>query len=254
MKKSLVSRRDVLKGLAAGTLASPLVITSKALGDAVTPPASERIAIGHIGVGDRGRDLFREIQRLPRRPAGGGGRCLQGSTRSLRRHVPRQALRRFPRTAGPQGYRRGGDRHARPLARAAGHRRGPPRQGCLRGEAAGDQRRAGHPLPQGVPKTSGFSNTAPSSGAWVIAASAASWFATDGSARCTRSKSSRPKAGRAARPSSSPCRPRWTTTCGSARPPRRPSLPIAATRRARTGSTTTRSAIWPAGAPTRWTS
>jgi glucose-fructose oxidoreductase len=58
MKKSTVSRRDVLKGLAAASVAAPLVITTKALGDAVTPPASERVTLGHIGVGGQGSFLF----------------------------------------------------------------------------------------------------------------------------------------------------------------------------------------------------
>jgi len=32
----------------------PYVITSKALGDAVTPPASDRIVMGGIGLGNMG--------------------------------------------------------------------------------------------------------------------------------------------------------------------------------------------------------
>ena len=48
---------------AAGTLAMPYVITSTALGDDKTPPASERVTIGHIGVGGRGRSLLRGFVR-----------------------------------------------------------------------------------------------------------------------------------------------------------------------------------------------
>jgi hypothetical protein len=40
-------------------VAVPYVITSAALGNADTPPASERVTLGHIGVGGRGRDLLR---------------------------------------------------------------------------------------------------------------------------------------------------------------------------------------------------
>jgi predicted dehydrogenase len=54
---STATRRGFLKtaGVAAGaTLAAPYVITSKALGDATTPPASDRIVMGGIGVGNQG--------------------------------------------------------------------------------------------------------------------------------------------------------------------------------------------------------
>jgi predicted dehydrogenase len=50
-------RRGFLKavGVVGGaTLAAPYVITSKALGDATTPPASDRIVMGGIGVGNQG--------------------------------------------------------------------------------------------------------------------------------------------------------------------------------------------------------
>jgi hypothetical protein len=51
------SRRGVLKAsaaAAAGLATAPYVITSKALGDATTPPASDRIVMGGIGVGNMG--------------------------------------------------------------------------------------------------------------------------------------------------------------------------------------------------------
>ncbi len=60
MKNIRISRRNLLKGTA---LAVPYVITSTALGNADTPPASERVALGHIGVGNRGGDLFRRFQQ-----------------------------------------------------------------------------------------------------------------------------------------------------------------------------------------------
>lgn len=53
------NRREVLKGLAAASFGVPLVISSTALGDDKTPAASERVTLGHIGVGGRGRGLFR---------------------------------------------------------------------------------------------------------------------------------------------------------------------------------------------------
>ncbi len=45
-------RRFLQSALAAGTV--PYVITSRALGDGVTPPASDRIVIGGIGIGNMG--------------------------------------------------------------------------------------------------------------------------------------------------------------------------------------------------------
>jgi predicted dehydrogenase len=53
MNNSRITRRDLIKG-AAATVAAPYVITSTALGNADTPPASERVTVGHIGVGTRG--------------------------------------------------------------------------------------------------------------------------------------------------------------------------------------------------------
>ncbi len=52
-----LSRRDFLKSsavAAAGAFGAPYVITSAALGSGARPPASERITIGHIGVGGMG--------------------------------------------------------------------------------------------------------------------------------------------------------------------------------------------------------
>ena len=53
MSGSRFSRRTFLKATAAA--AAPYVITSTALGNADTPPASQRVTLGHIGVGNRGR-------------------------------------------------------------------------------------------------------------------------------------------------------------------------------------------------------
>jgi glucose-fructose oxidoreductase len=53
MNNAKINRRDLLKG-AAVAVAAPYVITSTALGNADTPPASERVTVGHIGFGVRG--------------------------------------------------------------------------------------------------------------------------------------------------------------------------------------------------------
>ena len=47
-----MNRRDFLKG----TAVAPYVITSAALGNAATPPASDRITVGFVGTGGRGGD------------------------------------------------------------------------------------------------------------------------------------------------------------------------------------------------------
>ena len=59
--KTHVTRRTALKTAAA--IAAPYVITSTALGNADTPPASDRVTLGHIGVGNRGRGLLRGFMR-----------------------------------------------------------------------------------------------------------------------------------------------------------------------------------------------
>jgi glucose-fructose oxidoreductase len=62
MKKSTLSRRTVLKEMAAAAFGVPLVISSTALGDDQTPPASERVTRGHIGAGVRGTQVFEEFR------------------------------------------------------------------------------------------------------------------------------------------------------------------------------------------------
>ena len=62
MSGSRLNRRTLLKTMAAAA-AAPYVITSTALGNADTPPASERVTLGHIGVGGEGGLLLRFFQR-----------------------------------------------------------------------------------------------------------------------------------------------------------------------------------------------
>lgn len=66
MKESKFTRREVLKAgcAVASGMAVPHVITSTALGGAGKVAASERITIGHIGVGNRGSALFRAFHGL----------------------------------------------------------------------------------------------------------------------------------------------------------------------------------------------
>ena len=50
-------RRDFIGGLVAGTFAAPHVITSAALGGPDRAPASERVTLGHVGLGARGQHV-----------------------------------------------------------------------------------------------------------------------------------------------------------------------------------------------------
>ncbi|NLE58652.1 MAG: Gfo/Idh/MocA family oxidoreductase, partial [Planctomycetes bacterium] len=59
MNKQTLTRRRVLRTAAGTAIGLPYMITSSALGNAETAPASERVTIGHIGVGNRGKELLR---------------------------------------------------------------------------------------------------------------------------------------------------------------------------------------------------
>jgi predicted dehydrogenase len=62
MSNNRLSRRHLFQTAAAAAVAAPYAITSTALGNAATPPASERVGLGHIGVGNQGGGLFRAFQ------------------------------------------------------------------------------------------------------------------------------------------------------------------------------------------------
>jgi len=66
MNAKKLNRRDFLKQAAtsAGTIAFPYVITSTALGNATTPAASERVTLGHIGVGGQGSGLLENFLQI----------------------------------------------------------------------------------------------------------------------------------------------------------------------------------------------
>ena len=61
----MTSRRDFLRTTAGAALAAPYIITSTALGQGDTPPAGERVTLGHIGVGGRGTGLLHSFLGLP---------------------------------------------------------------------------------------------------------------------------------------------------------------------------------------------
>ncbi len=59
MKRGL-SRRTFLRS-AGAAMALPNIITSSALGGGGRPPASERIVVGGVGIGDRGGIVLGEL-------------------------------------------------------------------------------------------------------------------------------------------------------------------------------------------------
>jgi predicted dehydrogenase len=65
MTNHSLTRRGFLRGATAAAAAFPTVITTSALGKGRTPPASERVTLGHIGVGGQGSYLFERFQKLP---------------------------------------------------------------------------------------------------------------------------------------------------------------------------------------------
>jgi glucose-fructose oxidoreductase len=72
------SRRTALKLGMAG-IAAPMLIPRSALGDASTSPASERVTLGHIGVGMRGRQILSFIKGQPGLQSLAISDCFQGN-------------------------------------------------------------------------------------------------------------------------------------------------------------------------------
>jgi len=64
MAEDKISRRDFVRGVSA-SVAAPYVITTTALGAPGKPPASERITMGAIGIGGRGRYVMGALMANP---------------------------------------------------------------------------------------------------------------------------------------------------------------------------------------------
>lgn len=62
MANAHLSRRQVLKGVAATTLGAPFFIPATALGNDKVAAPSERVTLAHFGVGNQGRNLLRAFQ------------------------------------------------------------------------------------------------------------------------------------------------------------------------------------------------
>ena len=128
------------------------------------------------------------------RPAG----WSRSSTRRAGgRHVPRlRRRRRFPRTPGPQGHRRGRDLHPGPLARHSGARGLQGREGHLLPEAAvADDRRGPRDERRGQQVQARLPDRQPAAFRPAVPPRPANWSATAGSASCTRSASACRRAG-----------------------------------------------------------
>ena len=76
------TRRSFLKTSSALAVA-PYVIISNALGNADVPPASDRITVGHIGVGKRGRALFDDTKGVPQAQSVAVADCYQDCRESI---------------------------------------------------------------------------------------------------------------------------------------------------------------------------
>lgn len=63
MATNNLTRRGFLQG-SASAVAFPYVITTAALGNETKSAASERVTLGHIGVGNQGSYLFKQFQKL----------------------------------------------------------------------------------------------------------------------------------------------------------------------------------------------
>lgn len=65
MKSFSLSRRSFLKVTAGATAASPFLLTPSGAANNPIPPPSERVTLGHIGVGGRGSEVQKGFQSLP---------------------------------------------------------------------------------------------------------------------------------------------------------------------------------------------
>ena len=156
-------RREFLRrcgaAAAAGGLgfAFPMIVDRRVLGGPTSPPPSERIRVGFIGVGNQGTANLKAIQKEKAAEVVAvcdvdkdhlaKAKALAESTGR-----PCSTLRRLPAAARRQVDRRRPDHHARPLARPADHRRLRRRQGRLLREAAGPDRRRGQGDGRGRPE------------------------------------------------------------------------------------------------------
>ncbi len=90
-----VSRREVLKGAATSALAVPLFVSGRALGLEDKAAASDRITVGHIGVANRGSDIFRCAQPLPDFQSVAAADCYENNRNGIAAACQGQAYQDF---------------------------------------------------------------------------------------------------------------------------------------------------------------
>jgi len=110
-------RRDFLRTVGATGLAVPYLVSSSALAQPGKPGANDRLSIALIGCGGMGRGKLERLREPAGRRRDGCMRRLAAAPRERCRSVQdSQAVRRLPRTIGPQRPRRRDHRHSATLA------------------------------------------------------------------------------------------------------------------------------------------
>ncbi len=97
MNEKKLSRRELLKTgcVAATSFAAPMIIPSSALGKDGALPPSERVTLGHIGVGSRGGGLFNRTQNVRGVQSLAVADCFQSRRDSLAVEIQGQAYADF---------------------------------------------------------------------------------------------------------------------------------------------------------------
>jgi len=86
MKNSNPTRRDFLTRTA-GALAAPMILPAIAFGRSGRPAPSERVTLGHIGVGGRGSDLLRSFLALPQAQCVAASDCFASRRAEAKRVI-----------------------------------------------------------------------------------------------------------------------------------------------------------------------
>ncbi len=141
---SRYNRRDFLKGAAAGGLAAFTISGTKASGRVLG--ANDRVRIAVAGIHGRGQEHLHQYLDMKDQVevaylVDPDSRLYPASVKSVERahRQDAQVRGRSSQGSGRQEPRRRFDRHAEPLARAAGHLGLPGGQGRVRGEAVQPQ-------------------------------------------------------------------------------------------------------------------
>ena len=95
-RQQRITRREAFQvGCTIALAAAPYGVTSTALGNDKTPPASDRITVGHIGVGGRGRALFSALRQVPQAQSVAIADCFQSRRAGMAAVCKGQAYQDF---------------------------------------------------------------------------------------------------------------------------------------------------------------